>query len=340
MHPLQNAILSPFQHADLNVSMAAGYIKGPKDDYVLKGPAARAIKYPDYFIRSWIHLDAKNLKMTETEEGARVELEAVCMTSGINVAVNDYDIRHVKYTFNIKPENIAWVREHGLRFSLLLPVKKPGAYTVRVAVQDTESGKTGTAHQFLEIPDLKKSGMELSSVFMITSADGLIWMRSDVMKEINELTFLPVLAKDESRNPALRSYAPGDTLQTLAMLYNADKKAIDRSEIEVQSILYKDGVEFRRSTPNSITPNTVDNYDGISLFQRLSMGANIPPGNYTLQLLVTDKKNSEKRDEEGGVFAEKQGLFSKIARAYLGTEKNYNRKGVAFQTLNFTIAKE
>ena len=239
--------------------------------------------------------------------------------------------------FDIKPENIAWIQEHGIRFSLLLPVKKPGAYTVRVAVQDTGSGKTGTAHQFLEIPDLKKSGMELSSVFMITSADDLAWMRSDVMKEINELTFIPVLIKDESRSPALRSYAQGDSLQTLAMLYNVDKKAIGRSEIEVQSILYKDGVEFLRSKPSPITRDTVDDPDNISLFQRLSMGTNIPTGNYTLQLLVTDKKYSEKRDEDGGVFSEKEGLFSRITRAYLGTDKNYNRKGVAFQTLNFAI---
>ena len=64
----------------------------------------------------------------------------------------------------------------------------------------------------------------------------------------------------------------------------------------------------------------------------------MPPGEYLMQLLATDKKHSEKRDEEGGVFSE--GLFSRILRSYLGTEKNYNVKGVASQTLSFTVKEE
>jgi len=278
-HPLQDAVFSPFQHPDLNVSVAAGYIKDAKAGYL---------------IRSWIHLDAKDVKMTETGEGARIELETVCLTSGINVSTQD--LRQVKYIFDIKSENIAWVQEHGIRFSLLLPVKKPGYYTVRVAIQDTESGRIGTAYQFVEIPDLKKKGMALSDVFMITGVDDLIWMNSDVTKEIKEGLFFPVMSKDE-RSPALRTYMPGDKLQTLTMIYNADAGAIARSEIEMQSILYRDGVELERGERRPIAPDDVDKLDGIPILQRLTLGPDISPGRYTLQLRVTDKKDREKKEE-------------------------------------------
>ena len=326
-HPLQNAIFSPFQHPGLNVNMAAGYIKDAKAGYL---------------IRSWIHLDPKDVKIVETEDGgARIDLETACLTSGINADVQD--IRHVKYTFNIEPENksenIAWIQKHGIRFTLLLPVKKPDSYTVRIAVRDAESGRTGAAHQFLEIPDLKKKGMELSSIFMLTSADDLNWMRSDLTKEITEGMFFPVLRKDAIRTPALRSYASGDRLQAMAMLYNADMNAIARGEIEVQSIIYKDGVEILRGEPKPVAPDKVENIDGVTLFCKLTIGSDLPPGDYLLQLLVTDKKYSRKRDE-GGVFSESQGIFSKIMRAYLNEDKNYDIKGVASQTLNFTVAEE
>ena len=124
------------------------------------------------------------------------------------------------------------------------------------------------------------------------------------------------------------------------MLYNADAKAIANSEIEIQSILYKDGKEFLRSEPKSITPDKTEKSDGISLLQSLTTGPDMPPGDYVLQRLVTDKKNSQKRDEEGGVFAESQGLFSRILRAYLNEDKNYNKKGVASQTMSFTVIED
>ena len=282
--PLQDAIFSPFLYADLNVNMAAGYVKDAKAGYL---------------VRSWIHVDPKNITIIETEDGgARIVLETVCLTSDVDGYVHDY--KHIKYTFDIEPEkkseNIEWVQKHGLRFSMLLPVKKPGQYAVRIAIQDAETGKVGSAYQSVAIPDLKKKGLALSNIFMITSADDLDWMRSDATKEIDEGLFFPILHKEEVRSPALRAYIIGDSLQTLAILYNADAKSIARSEIEMHSVLYKDGDEFIRTAPRPINLESAENHDGIILLQRLTMGSDMPTGDYVLQLVVTDKKNSKKKE--------------------------------------------
>jgi len=283
-HPLQNAVFSPFKHADLNVNIAAGYVKDAKAGYL---------------VRSWIHVDPKDVTIVETEDGgARIDIETVCLTSDVNG--NVHDLVDAKYTFNADPEkkaeNLEWIRKHGIRFSLLLPVKKPGSYAVRIAVRDAESGRIGSAWQSVEIPDLKKKGVALSNVFMITSADDLNWIRSEATEEITGGVFSLMFQEGEVRSPALRTYMPGDRLQTLAMLYNADAKAIAGSEIEIRTILFKDGNEFLRGDPVRITPDKVDNPDGIPLLNRFTVGSNMPPGDYVLQLLATDK-NSGKRKE-------------------------------------------
>jgi VWFA-related protein len=324
-YPLEDAVFSPFQHAELGVSMTAGYAKDAKAGYI---------------VRSWIHLAPENITIVETEDGgARIDLEAVCLTSESDIRGNVQDFKQVKYTFNIQPEkkseNIAWFQEHGIRFSVLLPVKKPGFYTVRIAIQDVESGKTGSAWQSVEIPDLKKSGLALSDIFIITSAEDIAWMRSDVTKEIATGLFYPVMSKDEGRSPALRTYMPEDRFHTMTMLYNADARAINRSEIEMQSFIYKDGVEFMRGEAMTVTAQgKAENIEGIQVLRKFTMGSDMPPGDYLLQMLATDKKNSEKKDS-----IEKEGLFSKIARSYLGTERNYNTKGATSKTLSFTVAE-
>jgi hypothetical protein len=195
-----------------------------------------------------------------------------------------------------KSEDLVWIQKHGIRFNLLLPVKKPGSYYVRISVQDAESKKAGSAYQFVEIPDLGKKGLALSNMFMLTSADDINWMNSDVTKEITEGVFSPVFQAEEVRRPALWTYAFGDRFQTLSILYNADDKAITNSEMETQSILYKDGKEFMLNEPKPFNPESAGNPDGVPIFQNVMIGTGLPPGDYVLQLRVTDKKNSKKKE--------------------------------------------
>jgi len=288
--PMVKAIFSPFLNADLDVNMTAGYVKDAKAGYL---------------VRSWIHLDPKDLKIVETQDGgARIDLEMVCLTSDTNGFVQDF--KHVKHSLDFEPdnksENIAWIQKHGIRFAMLLPVKKPGFYYVRTAVRDVESGKVGSAYQFVEIPDVGKKALSLSNIFIITSADDLKWQLADETIESQDGVFFPVIQGENVRSPALRTYESGDMLQTLMVLYNADDKAIAGSEIEIQSILYRDGVELRRSEPIPISSSGAVGADGILIFQRFTIGPDMPPGDYVRQLAITDKKNSKKPEGNASQF--------------------------------------
>jgi len=283
-NPLMDAIYSPFMYNGIDVNMTAGYVK-----------AAGA----GYLVRSWIHIDHKDVKIVETEDGGGlVGLEMIYLASGANGIV--HDMKHVQYDFKIKPdqkaETLSWIQEHGIRFSMLLPVKNPGTYFIRVSVKNTGSDNIGSVHQYLEIPDLRKKGVTLSNIFMITSPGDLEWMSSSAAKELSEVVFFPVFQAKEIRSPALRTYTPGDGLQTLTVLYNADAGAVSRSEIEIQSVLHKGGKELMRGEPMAVNSDGAGNPDGVPVLQRLTLGPDMPPGDYVLQLVVTDKKNSKRQE--------------------------------------------
>ena len=316
---LKDAVFSPFAHSGIKVNMTAGYTGDTKAGYL---------------IRSWTHIDAKDVTMVETEKGARIAIGVVYLTSTLGsfpVKPTVHDSRFVNHVLDIERHDIDRVKKHGIRFFTVLPIKKSGFYTVRVAVSDTESGRTGAAWQYVEIFDLGKKDMALSDMFVITNNDDLMWMSGDVIKELDRGMFFSVTQEGDIRTPALRTYMPGDNLQTLTMLYNANAKAIARSEIEIQTILYKDGEEFLRGTPKPISPNQIDKAGVIPILQTVKLGSDMSPGSYTLQLLVVDSKNYK---------VQTQGLLSKIILVhYLGDDKKEDViKGVVSQALHFTIA--
>ena len=108
------------------------------------------------------------------------------------------------------------------------------------------------------------------------------------------------------------------------------------------SFLYKDGKEFLSGEPRKVTPDKVGSTISIPILQKLALGSDLPPDDYMLQLLATDKKNSEKRDKDG-VASKGNGIFSKLARAYLGLAEDYTfkeEKGLASRTLGFRIVAD
>jgi VWFA-related protein len=277
-NPLRDALFSPFQHNDLKVNLASGYVDDPKAGYL---------------IRSWLHLDAQDVAMTEKQnEGHFISLETVCVTSDINGYIRDANI--MKFEFRVLDENLAWVREHGIPFSLFLPVKKPGAYYVRVAVKDLVSEKVGSAYQFVEIPDLKKGRLALSNIFPVGRNDSASWIRSGITEDLSQTWLKPILRRETSRSPALRSYLPGDSFEYMAVVYNAKHK--ETLDLESQFILYKDGSELLKSELQKLGLAGVGNFDRIPIRRRLVLGDMMQEGDYVLQLLVKDnhakKKNS------------------------------------------------
>jgi len=275
---LRQAIFSPFQFTDLKVNLASGFMDNPQTGYLL---------------RSWVHLAAENLSIVEDEnQNGFIRIETACVTS--DISGNIHDATGMQFEFRVQKENIPWVREHGLGFVQLLPVKKPGAYHVRVAVRDTASDKVGSAYQYIDIPDLKKRRLALSDLFVINRKEDGSWIRAGIPKEDLKVLLSPILSKDAVRNPALRSYSPGDGFEYVAAVYNARSDKKDPPELESQYILYRNGVELLRSDPVPLDLSGLSEFARLPVRKRLLLGDSIEEGDYVLQLVVKDKKAGKK----------------------------------------------
>jgi VWFA-related protein len=273
-NPLKEALYSPFQHHDLNISLSSGYVNDPKEGYLL---------------RSWLHLDANDLQAVDKKaEGQFISLETIALTFDSNGAIQDSNM--VKYDFRFEEKNLAWVKEHGLRFSLLLPIKKPGNYYLRVAVRDQTSGKVGSAYEFIEIPDLSNGRLAISDMFVIANDDDASWVRSGVMKDKAQNWLMPSMLRDETRSPALRSYMPGDSFEYMAVVYNANHRAPD---LESQFILYKNGEEILRGEPQKMELNGISDLRRIPIRERMFLGKSLQEGDYVLQLLIKDREKNK-----------------------------------------------
>ncbi len=276
---LYTAIFSPFQHNDLKISLASGYI----DD-----------RQKGYLLRSSLYLEAGNLSPTQGKEGNRIiTVEAASVTSDVNNVIKDSSAR--RYQFDIKEEDLPWIREHGIKFSMTLPVKKPGNYYVRTAVRDPESGKMGSAYQYIEIPDLKKSRLALSNIFVINRREDLPWIATSAPEELRTLLY-PDVRKDLRRSPALRTYQPGDYFECTAMIYNAKSRKEQNPDLESQYILYANGKELSRGKSEPVSLDGLTDFKRIPIRIKLRLADSIPAGDYVLLLRVKDKLAKEKQN--------------------------------------------
>jgi hypothetical protein len=274
---LYTAIFSPFQHNDLKINLVSGYIDDPPKGYLLQ---------------SSMHLNAQDLSITEGKEGKRfISVEAASVTSDVNNFIKDSNAR--KYTFDFNKEDIAWIREHGIKFSLKLPVKKPGSYYVRAAVRDPVSGKMGSAYQYIEIPNLKKNRLSLSSIFIINRSEDLPWITSNAPEAFRTLLY-PDVRRDPRKSPALKSYLPGENVECAAMIYNAKSGKEQKPELESQFMLYSNGNELFRGKSEPVDLVDVSDFKRIPIKIKLRLGDSITAGDYVVLLQVKDKRAKEK----------------------------------------------
>ncbi|MBN1566900.1 MAG: VWA domain-containing protein [Acidobacteria bacterium] len=274
---LREAIFSPFRNNDLKVNLAFGYT-----GRIPKG----------YLLRAWLHVDAGELNPIEEIDGTySIILEVVCATSGLSGYIRDSG--SMEFTFSIKKEHIDWIKEHGLRFSLSLPVQGPGAYYARVAVRDPRSGKIGSSYQFIEIPDLKKRRLSLSSVFVLNPDEDASWIytgkanQSETVLQFNR-------RRDSGMTPALRNYTPGESFEYAAIIYNAETPKGLPPDLEYRYVLFRNGNELYKSEPRPIDPGDSANFKRIPIRLKVNLSPAVLPGDYALLLEVKDKQAKEK----------------------------------------------
>lgn len=144
-------------------------------------------------------------------------------------------------------------------------VSHPGAYQVRVATHDAASGRTGTAYQFLQVPDLASEHLALSGIALQGSGPGGV--------------------------PAVRRFPPASTVQYAFDVYNVRiSPGNQRPALSQRLRLYRDGKILVDGKPGAI--DSAPRVDGpghaAAVAGELQLSSALEPGQYQLMLEVID----------------------------------------------------
>jgi VWFA-related protein len=170
----------------------------------------------------------------------------------------------------LTPEAYRKAEATGLTYSANTQLP-PGYYQLRVVVREAAGGRLGTVSRYVEVPDLSKGRLALSSVFLHAV---------DLSGEAQPVPLTAV--RQLSRNQDLR-YS--------AIVYNAKLEA-GKPRLLTQTIVSRDDRIIYRSPERPATPRGADPSQ-LVLVEQIGLGK-LSPGHYLLTFVVTDALSDRK----------------------------------------------
>jgi VWFA-related protein len=239
---LLEALGSLYPVVALPVSLSVGYLNAPEGGTTLAAS---------------MEIDADALK-TEAGAGLKTEIDV------LGVALDDRgSISSFKQTLTVEP---ARASRRFVVWNHQLPLA-PGLYQVRVAVRERQSGRTGSASQWIEIPRVAPESFALSSIFIgeRRAEDDAVSQRISVSVS--------------------RRFARGSLLRYQTYVYNA----ASASDVIVQLQILRDGRTVLTMPANKLPTDGAKDPARISLSGEIAL-EELTAGRYVLQISATDKR--------------------------------------------------
>ena len=278
---LMAAITSPFESGAVDLRLTSIFLDDPQF-----GP----------FMRSFIYVDGSSLSFQDQPDGShRATVDVLAVT--FDDAGTPVDMRSRAESVVVRGDEYRRAVEQGLIFGINLPVKKPGAFQLRIAVRDSGSGRVGSANQFIEVPDVKKDRLTLSGIYLAEREE-----EANLRAAATGTDEAPQAAaqgegkiedRDPQSGPAVRRFHTGALIEYGYEVYNARlDKATRRPQLQSQVRLFRDNqLAFAGKV---VGLNGRPDATRLTAFGRLRLGANLTPGEYVLQVIVTDTLAREK----------------------------------------------
>jgi VWFA-related protein len=268
---LMHAMSSPFAAGGVHVRLTALFSNDAKNGS---------------YIDALLHIDANDLKFEDApDDRHKAQIDLLSATINENGQLEE-PVEKV-YTFTLNGDQYKAALRSGLLYRLFHAVKKPGGYQMRVALRDSGTLRIGTASQYIEVPDLSKGRLALSSIEMEDAtgalpADGQQSAEGQVRRD-NPLG-----------SPAVRSFQPGAQVLYAYQLFNAHLDANKKPQLEMETRIFRDGESIYQSAPRAVEGRELGDPAHLLSVGELRMGPTMKPGDYVLQIIVTDKLADEK----------------------------------------------
>jgi VWFA-related protein len=203
-----------------------------------------------------LHVDGRDITFRKTVAGVyRYGIDTAIMTLGDG----GQSTVHARVHFGEAPMTEAQHREaleRGTTFEIRVILGRAGSYQLRLALSDMMSGRTGSANRFVYLPDVASGKLILSSIALSGS--------------------IPA-------DPPVIRPKPDEPLFATYEIYN-----LSSSEVNTQVRLMRGPTEITSPAENTLQFGPSEDPTHRSVTTRLNLGKSLPPGDYTLQLQITD----------------------------------------------------
>ena len=241
---LMAALRSLYPRRALPTSVSAGYTDSPAGD-------------PQLTVSIEVDAEALGFKQDGTGEPAMLDV--------VGAIVNDEGkgVSEFEQNLTISPVQTARGRRRVI-YNQQLQLK-PGLYQVRVAARDRRTGRAGSSAQWLEVQDVKKGGLALSSLFVGETGDGSAQ--------------LAVCAD--------RRFARDSRLGFFLYVYNAARAAAP-PDVALQVQIFRDDQPVVTKPLVKIATDGMPDLARLPYGEDLSLGE-LPTGRYVLQVTAIDR---------------------------------------------------
>lgn len=267
---MTNALTSPFAVNDIALRLNALFGSGQQGA----------------FIRSFLHINAQDLKFTDQPDNTKKAVFDIAAVSFGDTGVPIDQVSNA-YEISVKKDQYDEFLKSGFVYDFTFPIKKAGAYQLRVALLDKTTDKVGAANQFIEVPDLKKERLTLSGI-VLENMSLAEWQAAASETAPNKSKTSPL------SDTALRQFNRGTVLNYSSEIYNAKLDAAKQPNLTSQMRLFRDGVLFFEGKQQKVPANQA-NQKAYSFSGSLNLGTAMKPGDYVLQIVITDNLAKEKR---------------------------------------------
>jgi VWFA-related protein len=253
---LTKAAVSPFGSSEIRLRLTALFGCQPKKD-------------PK--VRSFLHIDGHDLTFVEEPDGTRkAEVEIVALTLGTDGRPLDQVL--TKGSFRVAPNTFARAVEGGFVRIVEVTAKKPGLYQFRVAVRDTVSGRTGSASELVEVPNIRKGHLALS---------GIVLSGPDT---------------DPNASAAVRRFRAGMSVSYACVIYSPPpEKEGGQAAIETRVRVLREGEALPIEASLVFDPRQAADVNGLPAGGSVQLPASLDPGDYTLEIAVADRRARKDR---------------------------------------------
>jgi VWFA-related protein len=237
-------------------------------------------------LRALLYIKAQDLVFVNEPDGThKATFDLGIVLFGENGRLADYQSRLV--TLTLRDELYQSAVRDGIVYTFEAPLKQAGAFQFRVALLDRASSHVGSAGQFIEIPGLESGRLALS---------GLI-----ILKDVPDKPEGPKPEPPNSENiissgPAVRQFRQSDKVIFAYSVYNAQQDPSTHvPQLTAQTRIFRDGkaVFSGNATPVTVIPQA--DPKRVPSIGRMQLGTEFSPGQYVLQVIVTDPLAKQKQ---------------------------------------------